>query len=67
MLKAQWYTPKNLLPSSEKVHDHIRSVPPVKRDVSETNGDVAAAFKNAARVVEAEYEWPFQSARAIRM
>ena len=25
------------------------------------NGDVDAAFKTAARVVEAEYEWPFQS------
>ena len=24
-------------------------------------GDVDAAFKNAARVIEAEYEWPFQS------
>ena len=65
MLKVQWSAPKNLLPSSEKVHDHIRFVPPVKRDVSETKGDVAAAFKNAACVVEAEYEWPFQSAQAV--
>lgn len=61
MLKVQWSEPKNPFPSSEKVHDHIRSAPTVKRDVSDKKGDVAAAFKNAVRVVEAEYEWPFQS------
>jgi CO/xanthine dehydrogenase Mo-binding subunit len=61
MLKVQWSEPKNPFPSSEKVHDHIRSAPTVKRDDSEQKGDVAAAFKSAARVIEAEYEWPFQS------
>jgi nicotinate dehydrogenase subunit B len=29
--------------------------------VEQQNGDVDAAFKSAARVIEAEYEWPFQS------
>lgn len=61
MLKVQWSEPKNPFPSSEKVHEHIRSAPTVKRDDSDKKGDVAAAFKNTARVVEAEYEWPFQS------
>ena len=34
-----------------------------KSEVDEKNksGDVDEAFKNAARVIEAEYEWPFQS------
>ena len=61
MLKVQWSEPKKPFPSSGKVHDHIRSAPTVKREEPVKNGDVAAAFKNAARVVEAEYEWPFQS------
>ena len=61
MLKVQWSEPKKPFPSSEKVHDHIRSAPTVKREEPVKKGDVAAAFKNAARVVEAEYEWPFQS------
>ena len=61
ILKVQWSEPKKPFPSSEKVHDHIRSAPTVKREEPVKKGDVAAAFKNAARVVEAEYEWPFQS------
>ena len=31
------------------------------RKVEKQNGNVDEAFRNAARVVEAEYEWPFQS------
>ncbi len=62
MLKVQWSKPKNPFPSSEKaIYDHIRSAPTVKREEPVRRGDVVAAFKNAARVVEAEYEWPFQS------
>ena len=61
MLKVQWSAPKNPFPSHDKVHDHLRSAPVIKREDSEPKGDVAAAFKTAARVVEAEYEWPFQS------
>ena len=61
MLTVRWSEPKNPFPAFEKLHDHIRSAPTVKRDVSDSKGDVAAAFKVAARVIEAEYEWPFQS------
>jgi CO/xanthine dehydrogenase Mo-binding subunit len=45
----------------DALHDHIRKAPVVKREEPVKKGDVAAAFKTAARVVEAEYEWPFQS------
>jgi nicotinate dehydrogenase subunit B len=61
MLKVRWTQPKNPFPTSETLHEHIRSAPTVKRDDSEKKGDVASAFKSAARVVEAEYLWPFQS------
>ncbi|MDO8437862.1 MAG: molybdopterin-dependent oxidoreductase [Nitrosomonadaceae bacterium] len=61
LLKVTWSEAKNLFPTWEKVHDHIRSAPTLKRDDSEKTGDVAAAFQSAARVVQAEYEWPFQS------
>ena len=60
-LKVQWSTPKNPFPTSEKVHDHIRTAPTVANEDLPPRGDVAAAFRNAARVVQAEYEWPFQS------
>lgn len=61
MLEVKWTKPKNPFPSWEKIHEHIRSAPTVKREDAEKIGDVAGAFKTAARMVEAEYEWPFQS------
>jgi len=32
-----------------------------KREVGKEDGNVDEAFRSAARVIEAEYEWPFQS------
>ena len=61
LLQVQWSAPKNPLPSHDTVHDFIRKAPTVKRDESEKNGDITAAFANPVRVVQAEYEWPFQS------
>ena len=61
MLKVQWSAPKNLFTGHDKVHDYLRAAPVSKRDDSEKRGDVALGFSKAARIVEAEYEWPFQS------
>ena len=61
LLKVQWSEPKKPFPAFAKLHDHIRSAPVIKRDQSDARGDVAAAFQTAARIVEAQYEWPFQS------
>ena len=61
LLKVTWSTPQTPFPSSEKIHQHIRLAPTLKSEDLPAKGDVAAAFKDAARVVEAEYEWPFQS------
>ncbi|MDB5728939.1 MAG: nicB 1 [Noviherbaspirillum sp.] len=61
MLKVQWSEPKKPFVAVDKIHDHIRSAKVSKSQDEVKDGDVAAAFKDAARVVEAEYEWPFQS------
>src|SRR5258706_12226284 len=44
-----------------EIYDHIRKAPVVKREDPVKKGDVDGVFKTAAKVVEAEYEWPFQS------
>jgi len=43
-----------------QLYDHIRKAPVTKSDKTE-KGQVDAAFARAARIVEADYEWPFQS------
>jgi CO/xanthine dehydrogenase Mo-binding subunit len=62
MLKINWNHPgKEPFPAMAGLYDHIRKAPVVKREDPVKKGDVDGAFKTAARVVEAEYEWPFQS------
>jgi CO/xanthine dehydrogenase Mo-binding subunit len=62
MLKVEWSnaTPP-FLDNASSVYDHIRKAPVRKREVEKQNGNVDEAFQSAARVIEAEYEWPFQS------
>jgi len=61
MLKVQWSEAKDPFPPMEKLHEHIRTAGTLKREEPVKKGDLEAAFKGAARVIEAEYEWPFQS------
>jgi CO/xanthine dehydrogenase Mo-binding subunit len=61
LLKIRWSEPRNPFPGSDKLYEHIRAAPSLKRDDAETRGDLAQAFSGAARVIESEYEWPFQS------
>lgn len=61
LLKVQWSTPRQPFPGVDAVHAHIRSAAVVKRVDDVKRGELAPAFAGAARVVEAEYEWPFQS------
>jgi len=61
-LKVEWSNPTPAFPSQSALYDHIRQAPTRKREVEgKPVGNVDDAFKNAARVIEAEYEWPFQS------
>jgi len=60
-LKVEWSQVDSPFPEQTSLYDHIRKAPVRKREVGKENGNVDDAFKNAAKVIEAEYEWPFQS------
>jgi nicotinate dehydrogenase subunit B len=61
-LKVEWSDAKPPFPDATALYDHIRRAPVRKRQVEgKEAGNVDEAFKTAARVIEAEYEWPFQS------
>jgi CO/xanthine dehydrogenase Mo-binding subunit len=61
-LKVEWSAVAPPFPDQAALYDHIRKETPRKRSVEpQEAGNVDDAFKTAARVIEAEYEWPFQS------
>ena len=61
-LKVEWSQAQPpFVDNAGAVYDHIRKAPVRKRTVEKENGNVDEAFSSAARVIEAEYEWPFQS------
>jgi nicotinate dehydrogenase subunit B len=61
-LKVEWSNAAPPFPNQAALYDHIRQTPSRKREVDgKEAGNVDDAFKSATRVIEAEYEWPFQS------
>jgi CO/xanthine dehydrogenase Mo-binding subunit len=60
-LKVTWSDVKPPFPPQNSLYDVIRDAKVQKRVVEVDQGGVDAAFANAAKVVEASYEWPFQS------
>jgi nicotinate dehydrogenase subunit B len=61
-LKVEWSKVEPPFPNQASLYDHIRKAPVRKQAVEgKTAGNVDEAFKIAAKVIEAEYEWPFQS------
>lgn len=60
-LKIEWSNATPPFFDHTELYNHIRNAPVKKRDEGKPVGNVAEAFKTAARVIEAEYEWPFQS------
>src|ERR1700716_2563918 len=65
-LKVEWSKVEPPFPNQSALYDHIRKAPVRKQAVEgKTAGNVDEAFKNAAKVIEAEYEWPFQSHAAM--
>ena len=63
MLQVQWSEPTNPFPPQEKIYDHIRAAKVLKRDEEVKKGDAQKILNNPGdyRIVEAGYEWPFQS------
>src|SRR2546426_3104392 len=60
-LKVTWAPPCAPFPEMASLYDHIREAKATGAQVPIKKGDVDDALKTASRVVEAEYEWPFQS------
>jgi nicotinate dehydrogenase subunit B len=60
-LHVTWSEAVPPFPEMAALYDHIRQASVVKREVQVATGEIDPAFANAARIVEAEYEWPFQS------
>jgi nicotinate dehydrogenase subunit B len=60
-LKVAWSTVSPPFPDQAALYDHIRAAAPRKRGGEGEAGDIESVFKTAARITEAEYEWPFQS------
>ena len=61
-LKVEWSAATPPFPDQAALYDHIRQASPRKREIEPKEaGNVDDAFKAAVRVIEAEYEWPFQS------
>jgi CO/xanthine dehydrogenase Mo-binding subunit len=60
-LEVTWSQSTPNFPGHDALHAHIRNAPVVKRFVQRENGSVEEGFKQAARIVEGEYEYPTQS------
>jgi CO/xanthine dehydrogenase Mo-binding subunit len=59
-LKVTWSQVPDPFPDQAQIYDYIRKAPVSKAD-EQKKGDIQAGFAKAAKIVEAEYEWPFQS------
>jgi len=60
-LKVEWSQVDPPFPDQASLYDHIRKASVRKRNIEKENGNVDEAIKTGAKVIEAEYEWPFQS------
>src|SRR5262245_11654073 len=60
-LKVTWSDAKPNFPGHEKLFEHIRKAPIVKREFQRQNGNFEEGIKQAVRVIEGEYEFPTQS------
>jgi nicotinate dehydrogenase subunit B len=60
-LKVTWSESKPNFPGHGKLHDYIRNAPVIQRTIQRENGSVEEGFRQAARIIEGEYEYPVQS------
>ena len=60
-LKVTWSDAKPPFTGNAGLYDYLHKADVIARSPQPDVGDLDAAFKGADRVVEATYEWPFQS------
>jgi CO/xanthine dehydrogenase Mo-binding subunit len=60
-LAVTWSESKPGFPGHDKLYDHIRKAPIVKRHIQQENGNFDEGIKQAVRIVEGEYEFPTHS------
>ena len=60
-LKVTWSDAPNAFPDMAAIYNHIRQAPSTKSDAPVNVGKVDDALPRAAKVMSADYEWPFQS------
>lgn len=65
-LKVEWQRPTSApFPASDDLFNYMRKATPTATGEPQVQGDPDAALAGAARVIEAEYEVPFQGHSAI--
>jgi nicotinate dehydrogenase subunit B len=65
-LKVEWKKPATApFPTSDQLFNYMRGAKPTSTNAPEIHGNPDAAFASAKRVIEAEYEIPFQGHTAI--
>jgi CO/xanthine dehydrogenase Mo-binding subunit len=60
-LKVTWSDAQPNFPGHDKLFEHIRKAPIVKRHIQAENGNFDEGIKQATRIIEGEYEFPTQS------
>jgi CO/xanthine dehydrogenase Mo-binding subunit len=60
-LKVTWSDAQPNFPGNEKLFEHIRKAPIVKRHIQAENGNFDEGIKQAVRIIEGEYEFPTHS------
>jgi len=60
-LTVTWSDSRPGFPGHDGLHAHIRKAPVVKREFQVQNGDFDEGIRQAARIIEGEYEFPTQS------
>jgi nicotinate dehydrogenase subunit B len=60
-IKVTWTTPVQAFPEQQDLYNYMRAAKPKASRETAKRGDAAAALSNAAKKLEASYEFPFQS------
>jgi CO/xanthine dehydrogenase Mo-binding subunit len=60
-LKVSWSQPAPAFPEQSQLFDYIRKAPARKRTIAKETGALDQAMSSGAKLVEADYAWPFQS------